>query len=333
MRKNLLKNDGFPYSVDVEKDLTPMQEANTGDSWYIKAEFEAAGTQYGFTWHEGLLSANGTTLVSAEALFMSVKDDLYLNYDMTRPFAGKNGVDYETLHVYSEWGALRGDSREMALDLCVEDNEMHVTLTYNDEVLMNGVTGLIEAGNTSSYQYAFPNMKMNGYMVLRGQRIEIRNQYAWFDRQYGLINGKKGAPLFLVGKSSWLWIGISRLSGEKGAISLWDVYNPGHRNAYATVVRPDGSHANLPIDVTYDDVWISEISGFSYPRKIHVSIPAEQFTADFTCCTNGKSYHFLRQPKELSGCQCLYYMEGSYKGQPFARVNDVEMIGDLCGEA
>lgn len=338
MRKNLLKNDGFPYSVDVASWLKPIKNSCT-DSWYVKAEFQADGRQFGFTWHEGTTlvpnpqnPAEQVTIVSAESLFMDVSNDLFISNDITTPPDEKNGVALERMRVFSNWGELSGDEKKMRLDLVIGDNEVHVDLEYNDEVMLNGGIGLIEFGSESSYEYAFPNMKMSGSVTIQGHTYQLDNAYAWFDRQVGLINQKDEPRLLEAGKSCWMWIGMPRLNGARGALSLWDVYNPGRRNAFATVVHEDGTERNVDCDITYDDVWTSEKTGFSYPRTINIDMPAEDIHFKMTCMSGGTNQEFARDPKGLSGCQCLYHAVGSYKGIPIDRAANVEMIGDLCGE-
>ncbi|MCR5788867.1 MAG: carotenoid 1,2-hydratase [Lachnospiraceae bacterium] len=338
MRKNLLKNSGFPYSVDVASWLKPIKNSCT-DSWYVKAEFQVEGQQYGFTWHEGTTlmpdpqdPSKQVTIISAESLFMDVEKDLFISNEITALPDEKNGVDPDCMRVYSKWGELSGDEKKMRLDLVIDDNEVHVDLEFNNEVMLNGGIGLIEFGSESSYEYAFPNMKMEGTVKIQGREFKIENAYAWFDRQVGLINQKDEPRLLEAGRSCWMWIGMPRLNGDRGAISLWDVYNPGRRNAFATVIHEDGTERNVNCDITYDNIWTSETTGFSYPRTVNVDMPEEDIHFTMTCMSGGTNQEFVREPKGLSGCQCLYRTVGSYKGIPIDRAANVEMIGDLCGE-
>lgn len=338
MRKNLLQNNGFPSSVHVAEWLKPVENASV-DSWYVKAEFIAEGKQYGFTWHEGITCIPSATdpqtlvkAVTAESLFMDVENDLFISNEITAPISNLNGVDRDRMHVFSQWGELHGDEKTMRLDLIVGENEVHVDLEYNNEVLLNGVTGLIEFGSHSSYEYSFPNMRMNGWFKIQGREYEIQDAYAWFDRQVGLINQKMEPQLLQPGKSNWLWIGMPCLCGEKCTISLWDVYNPGQRNAFATIVFEDGTERNVNCEIKYGGIWKSEKTGYSYPRNIMIRIPEEDVEITMDCMTSGTNQEFARNPKELSGCQCLYHATGHFKSYAIDRAANVEMVGDICGE-
>ena len=53
----------------------------------------------------------------------------------------------------------------------------------------------------------------------------------------------------------------------------------------------------------------------------------------FTSLNYSHSAEFVHEKvKAMSGIQCLYRAQGSYHGEKIDSINDVEMIGDLCGE-
>ena len=331
MRKNSMTNYGFPMSVNVREDLKAVPQALI-DSWYVKTEFEADGKQLGFTWHHGVQAYGNEIKVSAECLFMNATEDIWLNNKILSPVNDENGVASECMHCFSSWGDFLGDMNHMTLDLKIGENEIHMNFIPNGEILYNGGTGLIHFGNTGSYQYSFPNMKMEGTFILQGRTYKVQNAHAWFDRQYGFASTRTGGFTFAPGQSSWLWIGLSRLQNGRGAVSLWDVYGSAERYAFGTFLHEDGVMTNTSADITYDDIWTSEKSGHSYPNTIHIRIPSEDFDVKLTCLASGQDAEFVHEVKLLSGCQCLYHISGTYKGEEIDSSVDVEMIGDVCGE-
>ncbi len=331
MRKNLMTNHGFPMSVNALDDLKAVPEALI-DSWYIKTEFEADGKQLGFTWHHMVQPYDNEIKVSVESLFMDATDDIWLNNKILSSVNEENGIATDRMHCFSYWGDFSGDMKHMSLDLKIGENEIHMNFIPNGEILYNGGTGLITFGNTGSYQYSFPNMKMEGTFILQGHEYKVKNAYAWFDRQYGIAQTRTKEYSFGPGKSSWLWIGLSSLQNGRGAVSLWDVYLPTQRHAFATFLLQDGVMKNASADITYDDIWTSEGSGHSYPNTINIRIPAEDFDVKLTSLATGPDAEFVHEVKLLSGCQCLYHISGTYKGEKIDSSVDVEMIGDVCGE-
>jgi len=331
MRKNLMTNNGFPMSVNVLEDLKPVQRAQI-DSWYIKTEFEADGKQLGFTWHHMVQPYGNEIKISAESLLMDATDDIWLNNKILSSMNDENGVASDRMHCFSSWGDFSGDMNHMTLDLKIDESEIHMNFIPNGEILYNGGTGLIEFGSTGSYQYSFPNMKMEGTFILQGHEYKVKNAHAWFDRQYGMPTSRPEGFEFAPGKSSWLWIGLSPLKNGRGAVSLWDVYGPAERYAFGTFLHQDGVMTNASADITYDDIWTSERTGHSYPNTINISIPAEDFDVKLTCLASGQDAEFVHEVKLLSGCQCLYHISGTYKGEKIDCSVDAEMIGNLCGE-
>jgi len=174
-------------------------------------------------------------------------------------------------------------------------------------------------------------MHMEGTFIFNGEKYPITGGHAWFDRQYGMKNQKNKVAKLMPGKSVWMWIGIPRLKNGVGTISLWDIYNKGEKYAYLTVVHEDGLHVNVDCDITYDEIWISEKTGFSYPRVIRLNVPKEEIKLELVCLSSGTGQEFVRDMKGLSGCQCLYRVTGTVQGVPHTSVVDIEMIGDLCG--
>lgn len=333
MRKNLLENKGFPMSVDYVADLRAMDNG-LSDSWYFKTEFTADGKSLGFTWHPMVQYVDGIPFMSIESNLMNASDNIWLNNSAMFPMDGeKNCADTTHMDVRCEWGVMAGDEKHMTLDAVFNGNEIHMSFESNGEVLFNAATGLLRLGNSGSMQYSFPNMKMSGTFCMQGHTYTVKDASAWFDRQYSMLfdpsKGASAAP----GQNNWLWIGQPRLKNGKGAVSLWDIYFGDTRFAFATFSREDGSQINANCEITYENIWKSTESGHSYPDVIHVKCPQEDYEMTFTCLDTTHSAEFVHEKvKAMSGIQCLYRAQGNYQGAEIDSINDVEVIGDLCGE-
>lgn len=333
MRKNLLENKGFPMSVDYIADLRAMDNG-LSDSWYFKTEFTSDGKNLGFTWHPMVQYVDGIPFMSIESNLMNASDNIWLNNSAMFPMDGeKNCADTTHMDVRCEWGVMAGDEKHMTLDAAFNGNEIHMSFESNGEVLFNAATGLLRLGNSGSMQYSFPNMKMSGTFCMQGHTYTVKDASAWFDRQYSMLfdpsKGASAAP----GQNNWLWIGQPRLKNGKGAVSLWDIYFGDIRFAFATFSREDGSQINANCEITYEKIWKSTESGHSYPDVIHVKCPQEDYEMTFTCLDTTHSAEFVHEKvKAMSGIQCLYRAQGNYQGTEIDSINDVEVIGDLCGE-
>jgi len=332
-----MNNKGLPLSVDVINDLHG-KKGIAFDSWYVKADFESAGHILGFTWHQGMIhTPDGKEIVSAETVFMDATDDTWINKDLTTPASSENNCSYDELNVYSSWGSLKGNRDAMSLTLDLGENKLDINLTSQKEVLYNGASGLITFNGTPSYQYSFPNMKMEGVFTIKGKTYEVKNGTAWFDRQIGKVERpdvlQEGANLdgtLVAGKSTWLWLGLALGEDLKEAISLWDIYSGNTRYAFATIADKFGAQTNAVADITYDKVWTSSKTGNKYPKVLTIKIDAVDFKVKLTSYANSENVEFVRDIQGLEGCQCLYHGIGTYKGQKIDRAINLEMIGNIC---
>jgi predicted secreted hydrolase len=173
-------------------------------------------------------------------------------------------------------------------------------------------------------------MDVEGTVAIDGKEYKVKNATAWFDRQWAGAPDADGDPMKIM-SSSWLWLGMPLNEDLSAAISLWDLYVDGGRNACATILNKNGTQINVPASISYDDIWTSKNSGNKYPKKVNVAIPEEKL--DFTLeslITNSDFVH--SDGNGASGCQVLCKARGTYQGKAFNRNVIVEMIGDLCGK-
>lgn len=326
MRKYELTSKGIPLFVDATENLKALHNTSF-DSWYVISNFEADGVQYGFEWHQQSVQERFCT---AEFFLMDAGREIYSNNAVDLPIDLVT-QSYDELLVMSTIGGLKGDRQEMKLSVQVEDGSVDVTLRPKD-VLYNGTCGMLKfLGGDFSYQYSFPNMEIEGTMTLKGKTVEIRNTTAWFDRQWG-TNVKASDAISQgsgMNKLSWLWLGMTLEEG-RGAVSLWDSYGPEGRNAFATILDESGIQYNAPAEVTYENIWTSKDTGYSYPRitNFHVPLADLQLRVEFLA----DNPEVFREGVPIVVCQGLCKVTGSYKGKAVDRYVILEIVGDLNGE-
>nr|WP_281179816.1 lipocalin family protein [Actinoplanes subtropicus] len=81
--------------------------------------------------------------------------------------------------------------------------------------------------------------------------------------------------------SSWTWMDLNLSNGDK--VSLWDQRGK-TRNAFATILSPDGTHTVTTVTTAYDpsSLWTSPVSGNRYATRWTVTIPARHATLTVT---------------------------------------------------
>ena len=328
--KGYVENQGIPLYVDVERDLTAKPNANP-DSWYVISNFECDGKQLGFMWHQQIgPDGAGGWIQTVEFLQMDANENVWNNNSFVEPISETSGADADKLRVYSSIGELSGDHTRMTLKLTVDDGALDVTLTPRKDVLYNGTTGLLFfLGGIDSYEYAYPNMDIEGTFTLHGEEYSVRNATAWFDRQWGdeynpdEYSGTQTSPQM----GAWLWLGMP-LNAEKGSsISLWDSYSGDGRYAFATILHEDGTQINVKADVTYKRLWESHNTGNAYPYDVHIVIPEEELELTLTSVIDEPE--FYREGSPINGCQSFCRVTGVYKGEEINRYAILEMVGDL----
>lgn len=289
----------------------------------------------GFEWHQQVADTemgkvnnvefflmDGTNKIQYPNAYSSIGDSV--NYSLS-----------DKLEISSKFGKLTGDTNNMNLKLSSSDGSVDVTMQVKDK-LYNGTTGLLNfMGN--SYEYAYPNLVVNGTVNIKGSEYKVKNATAWFDRQWSVKMAQTDSSVsknrwwapatYADFKESWLWIGMSLTDSD--AISLWDCYTD-KRNCFATLLHEDGTQVNTGMNVKYDDIWTSKKTGGSYPGKFTIDIPTEDLHLTFTKLSNNSE--FTHATDGIYGCQNLMAVEGTYKGKTINKTVVVELIGNLCGK-
>lgn len=328
MRKNLLPSQGIPRFVNAERDLIAKHNTNF-DSWYIIANWEYEGNQYGFEWHDQTL---GDKFVTTEFFLMDETRNIFKNYAFDAPVDGVTfGVDYDKLRVFTPAGGITGNREEMKLHMENEGNIVDVVVRPGDTVLYNGTVGLLPFLGSDSYQYAFPLMEIEGTMVLEGKTIPIQNTTAWFDRQWGLQSNNDAIFAAHPGmRMAWTWLGIVLNGGKEGVVSLWDSYASEGHSSFFTAVKANGLQYTEECEVTYNDIWVSDKTGNSYPKS--VNFKCDRVGMDLTAEFIPKDPEFARQTIPIHGCQSLCKVKGKFDGHEINQYQILELINDVCGD-
>lgn len=329
MRKNELTNKGIPLFVDKDKDM-PGREGATFDSFFVDFEFEAEdGNRYGVVWH---MQSQFGRFITAQVLLADPANAKYDNTGIAVEADDNTYISNSKLECVSSIATLTGNSREMHLKFEVENASGEFTLRPRETVLYNGTTGLLLfLSSMDNHQFAFPNMDVEGTLILNGTEHKVRNTTAWFDRQWGfadtshdLLEGNG------MNRLSWLWIGFPLNEAKTEAISCWDSYARDGRYAFATICNENGTQTNHKMEVTYKDIWTGKRSGASFPGAVHVSIPTAEIDFEMTVLPgNPEFYH---PENGLCGFEALCKIDGTYKGDRIDRYCFLEIVGDCCGE-
>ena len=329
MRKNLLPNNGVPLFVDCEKDLPPhVLDGGLFDSWYICATLDQDGKKLGIQWHHQIQETPQGIVTLSEFAISDGTTHKYFPHGLCLPLSPENGADRDKLNVYSNICSLTGDRNKMQFKVMADDCSMDVTLEGGD-VLYNGTMGMVRFLSADSYQYSFPNMKMNGVLKIGDTEYRIVDQTAWFDRQWSIVSHPGEHIMEVPGcvRLAWLWFGLNMPNGEH--FSLWDAYGCRGKEAFATIASPDGSQRNVLIDVTYSDIWTSERTGCHYPRTVEVEVPSEDIHLKLTSMIDNPEADTV----VVNSCQDLCTITGTCKGLPVDDLVVLEIVGDICGEA
>lgn len=330
MKKNLLPNNGVPMFAFPAQDL-PGKGVIMMDSFYFNATFKAAGKQMGVQWHQQTNVTPMGPCVMAEFAISDATEHTYSPHAVVVPYGEAAGAAEDKFYVFSPLGVVEGDETQMTAKLSEGDCAMDLTFKINPQVIYNGSMGMIRFLGTDSYEFGYPNMDINGVVTYKGKEYKIENEKAWFDRQWSFEpNGIESiVPMPGMALLSWMWIGMNLTEDGSESVSLWDAYGAKGKNCFATIVTADGTNRNYLMDVEYDNLWVSEKTGNTYPKTTKISIPdADLF---FTCTS------LIDDPESasdfVSGCQDVVKVIGTYKGQPIERIVGQEIVSNLCGEA
>lgn len=301
----------LPLMVNPDFNMKPDTKVDGWDSWFVTANVEAGGHEFGLLVHGVRTMATPTeckTLATAKLTDLTAKRYATHETAAARFSATDNGFSLQ-----GDGFNWSGDSREMkALVRLDEGSSLDITLRPHGFVLPYNSTGLIPmfGGQYPNYQYAFPHIEITGTLELDGIKSVIEKGNAWFDRQW--------APLPTSGR--WLWMSVNLSNGD--AIGLWET-DMEERFAWATVLHADGSVTVAETHSLFDNAtafWKGEMTGISYPSEWRMVIPA--LGADLKVIAQPPFTDIVNIPR----LEEVIHVSGTYQGKETDGRGYVEMI-------
>ncbi len=136
--------------------------------------------------------------------------------------------------------------------------------------VLHGGDGWIDFGaGGSSYYYSRTRLAASGTLTIDGSPAAVDGS-AWFDHQWG--------DFITVGGGGWDWFAVNLDDGTDLTLSLVRDGDGSYPLIYGTMIRPDGSTANLARDAFRVDVtrrWTSPLTGANDPAGWTITIPGE----------------------------------------------------------
>lgn len=330
IRPTLIENKGIPLFIDAQADLAAKEAAAT-DSWYVKFNFKAGDREIGMEWHQMVFKVPSFTnnINVVDFLLMDATRNLWFEHTHGGLASSENGPTPGLCRVTSKFGTLDGNSEQLTLRLTADNGAVDVVMRPTKQTLYNGSVGLLPLlGANNSYQFAFPNMEIEGTVRLKDETFEVQNTTAWLDRQWT-------APLTVNAFPSWVWLGMSLNPEKTAVISLWDVIDAktGERYGFATILDQQGVQSNHVAQVTYHQSWKSDRSGNNYPTAFTIVVPTADLELSLAAMVDRPESIKGMGPIQLQGCQSPCTVTGHYGSTQIDQTEIVEMVGDVCGEA
>jgi predicted secreted hydrolase len=321
-----VSNLGTPLFVDPQKDLVAKADT-ASDSWYVLCNFRAGDREIGFEWHQMVIeAAPGVKITTTEFLLMDATRGIWLPHSAAEPLSDEIGAAADRCRVTSSFGTLEGDAQKLTLRLNAPDGALDLVLHPTEQILYNGTVGLLPLLGSRSFQYAFPNMRVEGTVRLNDETFEVRDTTAWLDRQWADASTLMGEDL-----PSWVWIGMTLNPERTAALSLWDTADAEGRRVFGTILDEKGVQSNHLAHLTHGQIWTGERTGNSYPGTLELSIPTADLELSFQALLERPEFDQGEGREAISGCQSPCAVKGHYGSILIDRVTIVEMIGDVHG--
>jgi hypothetical protein len=308
---------GAPLFVSADLDLV-AKEGVAQDSWFVISHLMSGTDQLDLLIHYIRLTPPEGDVVQA---MVSVLDPVSgKSISQEKDYAvSETTFSTASLDVQTPSGGLSGHASAMHVTARFQRINVDLTLAQQGPLLANLGTGILPFYGDINYEYALPNMKTTGSVVVDGKPYQVVG-VSWFDRQWGQM-----APSFWA-HMQWSWMGISLDNGDR--ISLWDIIDGDKEHAFATMLHPDGRHEIVNVEPLAKDatsIWKSAETGHRYPTQWVVSIP--------TLNARLRVEPFVREQEVVSPIGIHKYegaskVAGEMDGKPVMGHAVVELVGD-----
>ena len=313
-------NNGVPVLVDPDRGLaaqTPESQGRWTDNIYFSSRVRAGGQDYGVVVQT--VSAHDAQQPSIVSFAVTnVTTGWYKNEAIiVNPGDYKwSTTGFEITAPGLKW---TGDARQMNVSIKVPWGSFDVTAKSRGPALYYGGTGAFSLFGRTNHQYALPNLTTSGTLVVDGRSRRVTG-HSWLDRQWGVIPDDPN------GRWRWTWMNLNMPNGD--SVAIYDAVSSDGENAWATVVRRDGTHevvAVEPLDRNADRYYTSSTSGDRYPTRWRVNIPA--LGARLTVSVSGPRKQEITQGSG-GRLEATTSFTGVYKGDRVTGKNNVKLIGD-----
>jgi predicted secreted hydrolase len=311
-------NSGAPLFVAADLDLV----AKTGvemDSWFIVSHLTSGSNRLDLLVHYMRLTPpKSDPVVHAMASVLDHVSGKFVVEERNYK-ASETSFSTASLDVQTPVGGLSGDASAMHVTARLQRIDINLTIAHHGPLLANLGTGLIPLYGEINYEYALPNMKTSGSVVVDGKPYQVAGA-SWFDRQWGRLG-----PAFWKHKK-WTWLGISLDNGVH--ISLSDIIEGDKEHAFATTLHPDGRHEIVAVEPLAEgatNIWKSAATGHRYPTQWMISIPMLKARL--------RVEPFVREQEVVSPMGEHKYegassVAGQMEGEPVTGHAIVELVGD-----
>lgn len=211
-----------------------------------------------------------------------------------------------------------GNSTRQTVKLTTPFGSLNVQMKATGPALLYASTGVFDLGGVPAYEFALPEMRTSGTLVVRGKKHTIRGT-SWLDRQWGEM------PMAV---KRWSWMNLSLPNGDK--VAIWDAVAPKSQHTWATVLHRDGTHRVVevePLARSASKPWVSPATRQKYPTRWQVRIP--HLRANLSVRVIGpKGQEVRSQTPEGGYMEATAAFSGTYNGKKVRGETYVELNGD-----
>ncbi|MEA3007825.1 MAG: hypothetical protein QOI94_3094, partial [Acidobacteriaceae bacterium] len=222
-------SQGAPLFVAADPDLV-AKEGVAQDSWFVISHLASGSNRLDLLVHYiRLTPPKADPIIQA---MVSVLDPVSGTSIAEEKDEKASETTFATaiFDVQTPAGGMSGHASAMHVTGRFQRINVDLTLVHQGPLLVNLGTGILPFYGEINYEYALPNMKTVGSVVVDGKRYQVEG-VSWFDRQWGQM-----APSFWE-HMQWSWMGISLDNGDR--ISLWDIIDGDKEHAFATLLHPN----------------------------------------------------------------------------------------------
>jgi hypothetical protein len=311
---------GIPAIVDPVTDLgrqAPGSERTWFDSIYFTSSVKANGHDFGIQVQTRVLPNIGEAAYRWTFAVTDKTTGWHKDYAVTVAADDYRWTEGK-LDIKAPGLSWTGDSNRQAVQVTTPFGSLDVQMVATGPALNYGSTGVFTLVNVPAYEFALPEMRMTGTLVIGDEKYAIRGT-SWLDRQWGEM------PMAL---TRWTWMNLIMPNGDK--VVIWDAIGEASEHSWATVLHSDGSYDVVevePLARGASKLWTSPDTGQVYPTRWQVRIP--QLRAQLAVRVTGPQGQEVKaQTPEGGYMEATAAFEGTYNGKKVSGETYAEMNGN-----